>query len=185
METMDLTGVVTDPIDAFHELLSTLSGALDVRDVFQRLSTVVARIVAHDEANPALRTEDGAHFRLYASTQEGEPELLCPDEHSALCDPLNARLFRDGYGSERGFRSGLQVPVRVDGKPIGGLMLLSHRPDAFSARQLQLAERVADYVAIAVSHQRIAEAWRPAAVQRGRAAEPDRSGDIVRAIGHR
>jgi len=125
---MDLTGVVTDPIDAFHELLSTLSGALDVRDVFQRLSTVVARIVAHDEANLALRTEDGAHFRLYASTQEGEPELLCPDEHSALCDPLNARLFHDGYGSERGFRSGLQVPVRVDGKPIGGLMLLSHRP---------------------------------------------------------
>ncbi|HKC56316.1 MAG TPA: sigma 54-interacting transcriptional regulator [Vicinamibacterales bacterium] len=182
METMDLTGVVTDPIDAFHELLSTLSGALDVRDVFQRLSTVVARIVAHDEANLALRTEDGAHFRLYASTQEGEPELLCPDEHSALCDPLNARLFHDGYGSERGFRSGLQVPVRVDGKPIGGLMLLSHRPDAFSARQLHLAERVADYVAIAVSHQRLAEAGRRAALERDRAANLESSVELLRAI---
>jgi hypothetical protein len=32
-------------IRAFHELLSTLAGALDVRDVFKRLSTVAARII--------------------------------------------------------------------------------------------------------------------------------------------
>ena len=58
-------------IDAFHDLLSTLGGALDVRDVFQRLSEVVARIISHDEANLALLTEDGARFRLYASTKHG------------------------------------------------------------------------------------------------------------------
>jgi hypothetical protein len=38
-------------VDTFHELLSTLASALDVRDVFRRLSAVAARIVPHDEAN--------------------------------------------------------------------------------------------------------------------------------------
>ena len=71
-------------IDVFHELLSTLAGVLDVRDVFQRLSVVAARVIPHDEADLALLTEDGAHFRLYASTWPGEPEVLCPGEHCAL-----------------------------------------------------------------------------------------------------
>ena len=63
-------------IDVFHELLSTLAGVLDVRDIFQRLSVVAARVIPHDEADLALLTEDGAHFRLYASTWPGEPEVV-------------------------------------------------------------------------------------------------------------
>ena len=50
----------SDRLEAFHELLSTLSGALDVRDVFQRLSRVAARLISHDEADLALLTDDGA-----------------------------------------------------------------------------------------------------------------------------
>jgi hypothetical protein len=112
---IDLDSAEADRIDAFDELLSTLAGALDVRDVFRRLSAVATRIVAHDEANLALLTDDGRHFRLYASTQEGEPRLLGPGEHCAVRDPTVPRVFHDGFGSDRGFQSGLRVPVRVDG----------------------------------------------------------------------
>jgi hypothetical protein len=52
-------------VDTFHALLSTLASALDVRDVFRRLSAVAARLVPHDEANLALLTEDGA-THIYA-----------------------------------------------------------------------------------------------------------------------
>src|SRR4051812_11696044 len=38
-----------NPLDAFHALLPTLAQALDVRDIFQRLSAVASEIVPHDE----------------------------------------------------------------------------------------------------------------------------------------
>src|SRR5260221_14180145 len=84
--------------DAFHELLVTLAGALDIRDVFRRLSAVAARVLPHNEANLALLTEDGARYRLYASTRDGEPELVCPGEHPALDDPSVPRLFGPAVG---------------------------------------------------------------------------------------
>src|SRR5258708_2076898 len=86
-------------LDAFHALLPALAGALDVRDVFNQLSTVASRIVAHDEANLALATEDGTQFRLYASTGQGVPELVCRD-HCVLEEPIVARLMDRVPGPE-------------------------------------------------------------------------------------
>jgi transcriptional regulator with GAF, ATPase, and Fis domain len=170
------------PIDVFHELLSTLAGVLDVRDVFQRLSVVAARVIPHDEADLALLTEDGAHFSLYASTRPGEPELVCPGEHCALHDPSVPSIFVDGFGRDRGFQCGLRVPVQVNGTLIGVLALLSRRRDAYGQEELRLAQRLADYVAIGVSHQRLAEGARRAAVERDRAANLESSVELLRAI---
>src|SRR5882762_5297363 len=85
-------------LDAFHALLPALARALDVRDVFQHLSTVATRIVPHDEANLALATDDGSQFRLYASTRDGIPEFLCPAARSVLFDPAEARLLDEVPG---------------------------------------------------------------------------------------
>ena len=119
--TMIADDVIPDVqrLDAFHDLLPTLARALDVRDIFQHLSHVASRIVPHDEANLALLTEDGSRFRLYASTKQGDPELLCPGQHWALHDPDVPRVFDQGFGANCSFKSGLRVPVRVDGRPIG------------------------------------------------------------------
>jgi transcriptional regulator with GAF, ATPase, and Fis domain len=179
---IDLDSAEADRVGAFDELLSTLAGALDVRDVFRRLSAVATRIVAHDEADLVLLTDDGRHFRLYASTHEGESRLLGPGEHCALRDPAVPRVFHDGFGSDRGFQSGLRVPVRVDGEPAGVLALLSRHRGRYTERELILAQRVADYVAIAISHQRLAETARREAVDRDRAAHLESSVELLRAI---
>jgi transcriptional regulator with GAF, ATPase, and Fis domain len=179
---LDISAPRIDHIDAFHELLPTLARALDVRDIFERLSTIVGRIVPHDEANLALLTEDGTRFRLFASTGEPEPKLLCMGEHCAVRDPSVPRIFNDGFVRDRGFRSGLRVPVRVDSELIGVLALLSRAPDAYSPDELVLAQRVADYVAIAVSHQRLAEEARRAALERDRATNLESSVELLRAI---
>jgi transcriptional regulator with GAF, ATPase, and Fis domain len=171
-----------DRIDAFHDLLATLAGVLDIRDVFRRLSAVAARVIPHDEADLALLTDDGARFRLYASTRDGEPELVCAGGHCALHDPSVPRVFADGLGSDRGFQCGLRVPVQVNGTLIGVLALLSRRRDAYGDRDLRLARRLADYVAIAISHQRLAEAARHGAVERDRAANLESSVELLRAI---
>src|SRR6267142_5667488 len=93
-------------LDAFHALLPALARALDIREVFQHLSAVASRIVPHDEANLALATEDGLQYRLYASTREGAPDLLCRGDHCVLQDPMVPRLLDAPPGPERGLRSG-------------------------------------------------------------------------------
>jgi transcriptional regulator with GAF, ATPase, and Fis domain len=179
----EVESVSTAPyhVDTFHELLSTLASALDVRDVFRRLSAVAARIVPHDEANLALLTEDGAQFHLFASTRDGEPELVCAGGHVVVCDPLVPSVFNDGF-SNRGFRSGLRVPVRIDDTSIGVLALLSVRPGAYSEQELGVAQRIADYVAIALSRQRLAEAAHRSALEGDRAANLESSVELLRAI---
>ena len=107
-------------IDAFHALLPALARALDVRDVFQHLSAIAARIVPHDEADVALLTDDGSQYRLYASTVHGDPKLLCRDDHCVLQDPIVPRGDGGGRGALRLVTVPLRdvcVRVRHDGSP--------------------------------------------------------------------
>jgi len=163
-----------DRIAAFHELLSTVTRARDVREVFQHLTGTARRIVLHDEANLLLTTDDGAAFTLYASTVDGDAEVIHASEPFVVQEPSVPRLFLDGVGSERGFQSGMRVPVLTNGKTIGVLAFLSRHQDAYSERELVLAQRIADYLAVGLSHQRLAEDARRASV--------DRSVDLLRTI---
>jgi len=180
--TVDVHPADLGRLEAFHELLPTIARALDVRDVFRHLSAVADRIVPHDEANLALLTEDGEHFRLFASTAEGPPELLCREDRCMLRDPAQPRLFTPGPGFRRGLLSGVSAPVKIDGETIGVIGLLSMRPDAYATADLALVERLADYVAVALAHQRLAEAARLAAVDREHSAALESSVELLRAI---
>jgi Nif-specific regulatory protein len=169
-------------VDAFHALLPALARALDIRDVFEHLSVVASRIVPHDEANLALATDDGSQFRLYASTGDGDPELVCRENHSVLKEPLAPRLVDTVPGPERGLRSGVCAPVFVDGAMVGVFALFSRRPHAYAPHDLALVERLAGYIAVGLAHQRLAEAARHAAVERARTASIDSSVELLRTI---
>ena len=170
-------------LEAFHDLLPAMARALDVRDIFQHLSDVASRIVAHDEANLALLTEDGAQFRLYASTRSGVPELVCREKGCrATRDPGTPHLFDIVPSDAQGLRSGVKAPVLIDGELVGVFALLSRQPGAYSPRDLALVQRLADYIAVALAHQRLAEAARHAAVEREHTATIESSVELLRAI---
>ncbi len=173
---------VAEHAETFHDLLTTLAGALDVREIFQGLSAVAGRIIPHDEANLALLTDNDTRDRLFASTRDAEPEVVCPEDRPSLLDPLVPRLFHNGCETARGFHSGIRVPVRVDGKSVGVLVLLSREPDAYSDADLVLAKCLAGYLSIALSHERLAEAAKQAALERDRAANLESSMELIRAI---
>src|SRR5438105_9737441 len=182
--TMIADDVIPDVqrLDAFHDLLPTLARALDVRDIFHHLSHVAARIVPHDEANLALLTDDGSQFRQYASTREDGPELVCREKGcSALRDPATPHLF-DLTNFDNGLRSGVTAPVRIDDNLVGVFVLLSRQPGAYSTGDLALVQRLADYIGVALAHQRLAETARHAAVERERAANVEGSVELLRAI---
>jgi transcriptional regulator with GAF, ATPase, and Fis domain len=179
----DYATVDVQRLEAFHDLLPALARALDIREIFHHLSEVASRIIPHDEANLALLTEDGSQFRLYASTRDGGPEVVCREEGcSAFHDPATPHLFDCIPGDDRGPRSGVSAPVHIDDKLVGVLALLSWRPGAYSARDLALVERLADYIAVALAHQRLAEAARHAAVERERTESIESSVELLRAI---
>jgi transcriptional regulator with GAF, ATPase, and Fis domain len=169
-------------LDAFHALLPALAGALDVREVFQHLSAVASRIVPHDEANLALATDDGTQYRLYASTREGAPELVCREHQGVLREPIAATLMDAVPGPERGLRSGVCAPVLIGGAVVGVFALFSRRPHAYSAQDLALVQRLAGYIAVGLAHQRLAEAARHAAVERARTASIESSVELLRTI---
>ncbi len=171
-----------EQLDAFHELLPALARALDVRDIFDHLSTVASRIVPHDEANLALITDDESQFRLYASTREGAPEMVCRGQDCPIGDAMEPQVFDAVPGPERGLRSGLSVPVKIGDRMVGVFALFSREPHAYSTRDLTLAERLGAYVAVALAHQRLAESAREAAVERERSANIENSVELLRAI---
>src|SRR5712692_2584934 len=169
-------------LDAFHALLPALAGALDVRDVFQRLSAVATRIVPRDEANLVLATDDGTQYRLYASTREGAPALVCRQDHGSLQEPIAPRIMDAVPGPERGLRSGVCAPVFIGDAVVGVFALFSRHPHAYSPEDLALVQRLADYVAVGLAHQRLAEAARNAAVERARTASIESSVELLRTI---
>jgi transcriptional regulator with GAF, ATPase, and Fis domain len=174
--------VAPDQLDAFHALLPALARALDVREVFQHLSAIAGQIVPHDEASLAIATDDGSQYRLYASTGHGDPEVVGRDHHCLLQDPTVPRVLDSVPGPERGLRSGVTAPVFIDDTVVGVFGLFSRRSHAYSAHDLALAQRLADYVAVGLAHQRLAETARRAAVEREHTASIESSVELLRTI---
>jgi two-component system NtrC family response regulator len=83
---------------------------------------------------------------------------------SEVPDSERNRLIRDS-----GMRSWLRVPVRLWGKVNGSLVFFSRQPAQFGELDVEVARRIADRIALAVAHQRLAEEARVAAEARQRA----------------
>jgi transcriptional regulator with GAF, ATPase, and Fis domain len=167
-------------IVALDDLLPILARALDVRELFAQLSAIASRAIPHDEAHIALFTPDGEHLRLLASAPSQKAECLRPGEQ---CVPENLNAPRlvapTGDGA---LRAGVCAPVRIGEELIGALGFFSKTPDLYDDGDLAPAQRVADYAAIVLSHQRLAEAARQAAVDRERAATLETMEDLLRTV---
>ena len=66
--------------------------------------------------------------------------------------PQWTRLF-----SAMKLRSILRVPVRIKGEPIGAISFGMDRPAAYGVDDVELATRIADHIALALAHERLAE----------------------------
>jgi len=173
-------------IDSLRGLLHTMAGALDIRHVFNEVSDVVRGGLPHDILVITAWGKDGASFRLYAvAGQETDAELLEPqvltgDDRTALNrdayvihdadaevapDSIRGRIFK-----RFGVRSALRVPMPLGAEVFGSLFFLSRTTDSFSEDDVDFARRVADHLALALSHERLAEAARSQAESREMAA---------------
>ena len=174
-------------LDSLERQLHTMAESLDVRQMFAEISDVIRGGLPHDMLALTSWAEDGRSLRVYAlsgiqidDAQFWEPTLLTEEDH--------ARLHRDAYvvhdieteippGSFRGrifqrlsARSLLRVPMPLSNAVFGSLFFLSRETEHFSDEDLGFARRVADHLALALSHQRLSEAARRDAAARETAA---------------
>ncbi|HEY0782376.1 MAG TPA: GAF domain-containing protein, partial [Thermoanaerobaculia bacterium] len=172
-------------LDAIDELLLTLAGSLDVRAIFNEVSAVVQPVLPHDRLILGMRSADRTLVTIDALS--GEPvadlPLRIPIEHgeaerkkklgqAELIADLEAwpSSHASACARQLGVRSTLRIPLRPAAGQAGSLVFASRAPARYSADDLPVARRIADYVSLALSHQRLAEEELRAAEARERAA---------------
>ena len=194
-------------IETLDQLLNTMAGALDIRHIFAEVSASVRGGLPHDILMLTAWAEDGKSFRVYAMTgaQVDDAGFWAP---TILTEEERALLHRNPYvvgdiateiapGSVRGrvfarldVRSALRVPMPLSTGLFGSLFFLARETERFSESDFDFARRVADLLALALSHQRLAEAARRDAAARETAARLEAqvatlTRELEAQIGHR
>jgi formate hydrogenlyase transcriptional activator len=170
-------------VEASDELLRALSAVLDIRQVFPQISQIAATVLPHDlltfaflngqrEVVVQATSHDWAPLptRLkvhHVIPESGGSAIIGDFEEPDACPPVEPHQFWDLVRSA-GYRSMLAVhlPARDQMLSIG---FWSKRSHAFDERQLGMARRIADHVALAVSHEQLAALAREAAEAKLRA----------------
>ncbi len=172
-------------LEQLEAVLATLAASLDVRAVFEGISAAVQAVLPHDLL-VLTELDDGARaFRVltYAGTAAGEapqaPVPLTPFEAERrtleyeivrdMQEEVPATTERNRVLLSTGMRSWLKVPIRLSGEVRGGLGFFHGEPGRYGLDDVEIASRLADRVALALSYHRLAEEARIATEARERA----------------
>ncbi len=171
-------------LEALAEIGRILGSNLDIDEVYEGFAQEVRKLVSCDRLAITLTgeladVEEGYYRRVYATglqesrpqgevvplagsvieaaTRSGAPALFTAEteEEVARRFPGNVNLFRSGI------RTFLNAPLTFDGRVIGTLNFSSTTPGAYSAREVDLAQRltvqISGVVANAQLHRQVVE----------------------------
>jgi GAF domain-containing protein len=96
-----------------------------------------------------------------------------------IVDDLQSNPDRERHSALLGYRSMLRVPIRLAGEVIALLVVLSRTPAVYQPADAAVARRIADYVALALSHQRLADRARSVEELRARTAALELVDDLL------
>ena len=155
-------------------LLPAIRDVLDVREVFERLSVTSQSALPHDMLTLGLFGDDLRTMTVYAKTgRHSDLGTVFPQpypvavtqawEFDVIDDRAAYPLERDRPASVQGMRSSLRVALRTQGRILGGLAFHSSHPGRYASLDVAVGRRLADHVAVALVHHRLAEESRRAA----------------------
>ena len=170
-------------LESLSDVLPLIARALDLRDVFERLSGIARPALPHDTCVVGIHNEDHTQVRLHAlsggASLVGLPEVVPNPYPKALAVSREFAIIRDlvshpfeqgGVGARLGLRSALRLPLSLDGQLRGVLDFSSVEPARYTEIDLPVARRIADYITLALSHKEIADQAQRAATLAERAA---------------
>jgi transcriptional regulator with GAF, ATPase, and Fis domain len=181
-------------LEVLDGLLATLTGVLDVREVFDRVSTIAQKVLPHDAMSMSEIIDNGEKVRIHASHGLGqlqEPfDMVVPDptmvrelwDYRLLDDVRDHPEYAKGPGWAAGMRCMLFVSIRMEDRNWGGLNFYSRTPGHFVRDDVLVARRITDHVALAVSHRRLAEEARKSEELRARATSLELLDELLAAL---
>jgi transcriptional regulator with GAF, ATPase, and Fis domain len=159
-----------DRLDALDELLPTLAQVLDIRDVFERVAQIASTVLPHDGFSLLVLNDERTSIIVYADTDGTRhmPRVVpLPDfyraqvesgwDHILQDDMQLSPHDRDTPPGRAGFRARVAVPVRAIGEDRAAIDFMSRQVGTYTSGDILVARRIADYVAMALSHHRLAE----------------------------
>jgi transcriptional regulator with PAS, ATPase and Fis domain len=169
-------------IDSSVELLRAIADVLDIRTVFPQVSAIANKVLAHDLLTMMFHDRGGQILIEAASTDDlrglthlvkaddSRPEggFVIVDDFTTAMLPISEPRDLAQRIVAAGFRSLLVVLTRARRQAMG-VGFWSKQRSAFNERHVPIARRIADHVALAVSHQQLADAAREIAEARARA----------------
>src|SRR5262249_51552704 len=129
-----------DNLEMLEDLLKALSGVLDLREVFDRVSEIAQKVLPHDAAIVFLPTGVGTGAKIYALRGFGdvpqtiesrvrEAELLTTHWDYRIVDDMATHpLHHDSIAVQGGLHAALLLPVRLEGRLHAFLGFLSREP---------------------------------------------------------
>ena len=165
---LDETAHQLQRLELAAKLLPALLRVLDVRGVFDLLSTISQEALPHDMLTLGVFNDDCSMLTLFARTGRGSDvgrrfpqpypkSVMQTWEFDIIDDRLTYPLEQDRPPTKLGMRSSLRIPFRFEGRSIGGLGIHAFEAGKYSNADIVVARRIADYVALALSHHRLAE----------------------------
>jgi transcriptional regulator with GAF, ATPase, and Fis domain len=156
-------------LDMLDGLLKTLTGVLDIREVFDRVSEIAQKVLPHDALSIAEVIPPGDRVRVHASLGLGDIkqpfDVRVPDQ-TMVTDHWDYRILDDlqalpeyapTASYQAGMRSTMYVSIRLEGRLFGGLNFYSRTAGRYRHDDVLIARRITDHVALALSHRRLAE----------------------------
>src|SRR5215471_19642093 len=160
---------VAADLEVLDGLLSTLTDVLDIREVFDRVSQLVQRVLPHDALEVMEISEKGDRIRLLAAAGiAGEPPnfeapvpgpdfLTKPWKTMVIDDVSNNSFFSGSPAAKAGMQSVLTVPISFGGRLRAAAHFFSREKTHFSEADFPIAQRIANHISFAMSHHRLAE----------------------------
>ncbi len=153
--------------DLLDQLLASVTGSGELRDLFDRISSVTQAVLPHDAMLMTMRLPDGRTGRVYAAAvpdgAEPFPEIVevpahlraNPEWEFDLVADLRAEADQQHLWPTRlGYRGALRLPLRLDNDFVAGLTFLSLTAGAFQPTDVPIARRIADRLAVPFARER-------------------------------
>src|SRR6478672_9300788 len=136
-----------------EQLLVPLAGVLDVRDVFARVSDIAGRVLPHDAISLPVISEDETRVVAYATTVTGNyptghpvtdlvRRLMTEPWEFEIFEDLQSTPAADPYNASMGYRAELRVPIRLEGRLIALLVVVSNTAALYHPADVVVARRI-------------------------------------------
>src|SRR5262249_13936757 len=142
-QVADLLRARTTTLELLDELLATLIDTGDLPDVFDRLSAIARKVLPHDTLLLIVGLPGRQRAKLYASSGTSDrpfpeeydvpPEIVADRQWDAeIIDDLSVHpIWRHEEGAKRGYRSCIEMAIRLEGELIAVLAFVAFAPGLY------------------------------------------------------